>query len=140
MNGLFEESAPLSETWTTVAALAAVTSRIRFLVAVRPGFISAGLFAQMAATLDQISGGRLDINVVPGGIQGDFERVGEKIDHHTRYARAEEFIESLRLLWESPLPTYRYPLKVRLIYLDERHLDENRPYAAARQRPAHKIP
>ena len=105
VNGLFEESAPLSETWTTVAALAAVTSRIRFLVAVRPGFISAGLFAQMAATLDQISGGRLDINVVPGGIQGDFERVGEKIDHHTRYARAEEFIESLRLLWESPLPT-----------------------------------
>jgi len=105
VNGLFEESAPLSETWTTVAALAAVTKRIRFLVAVRPGFISSGLFAQMAATLDQISGGRLDINVVPGGIQGDFERVGEKIDHHTRYARAEEFIESLRLLWERPLPT-----------------------------------
>ena len=65
-NGLFEESAPLVETWTTVSALAAVTKRARFLVAVRPGFISTGLFAQMAATLDQISGGRLDLNVVPG--------------------------------------------------------------------------
>src|SRR2546425_3466097 len=103
-NGLFEESAPLAETWTTVTALATVTSRIRFLVAVRPGFISAGLFAQMAATLDQISGGRLDLNVVPGGIQGDFERLGEQLDHDRRYERAEEFIAALRLLWRKPEP------------------------------------
>ncbi len=44
-NGLFEEREPLAETWTTVTALAAVTERIRFLVAVRPGFVSTGLFA-----------------------------------------------------------------------------------------------
>jgi alkanesulfonate monooxygenase len=103
-NGLFDEAAPLAETWTTVTALAAVTSRIRFLVAVRPGFISTGLFAQMAATLDQISGGRLDLNVVPGGIQGDFERFGEQSDHAHRYQRAEEFIDALRRLWASPAP------------------------------------
>ena len=48
-NGLFAEDAPLAETWTTATALAAVTKRIRFLIAVRPGFISLGLFAQMAA-------------------------------------------------------------------------------------------
>ena len=49
-NGLFESSAPLAETWTTATALAAVTDRIRLLIAVRPGFIAPGLFAQMAAT------------------------------------------------------------------------------------------
>ena len=103
-NGLFEETAPLAETWTTVTALAAVTSRIRFLIAVRPGFISPGLFAQMAATLDQISGGRIDLNVVPGGIQGDFERFGETSDHANRYGRAEEFIAALRALWQKPDP------------------------------------
>ncbi len=103
-NGLFEEKAPLAETWTTVTALAAVTSRIRFLVAVRPGFISPGLFAQMAATLDQISGGRIDLNVVPGGIQGDFERFGETSDHDNRYERAQEFIAALRALWQKPAP------------------------------------
>jgi alkanesulfonate monooxygenase len=103
-NGLFEEAAPLAETWTMVTALAAVTSRIRFLVAVRPGFISAGLFAQMAATLDQISGGRLDLNVVPGGIQGDFERFGVQIEHDKRYEQAEEFIAALRALWAKPEP------------------------------------
>src|SRR5438093_11563783 len=103
-NGLFEESAPLAETWTMVTALAAVTSRIRFLVAVRPGFTSPGLFAQMAATLDQISGGRIDINVVPGGIQGDFERFGVAIDHDKRYEQAEESIAALHALWAKPEP------------------------------------
>ena len=103
-NGLFEETAPLAETWTTVTALAAVTGRIRFLIAVRPGFISTGLFGQMAATLDQISGGRIDLNVVPGGIQGDFERFGETSDQAHRYERAEEFIAALRTLWERPEP------------------------------------
>jgi len=87
-----------------VTALAAVTRRIRFLVAVRPGFISTGLFAQMAAALDQISGGRLDLNVVPGGIQGDFERLGVTMDHDKRYEQAEEFIAALRALWAKPEP------------------------------------
>lgn len=103
-NGLFEESAPLAETWTMATALAAVTRLTRFLVAVRPGFISTGLFAQMAATFDQVSGGRLDINIVPGGIQGDFERLGESSGHEHRYARAEEFMEVCRQLWRAPEP------------------------------------
>ena len=103
-NGLFDEGAPLAETWTTVTALGAVTDRIRFLVAVRPGFISTGLFAQMAATLDEITGGRLDINVVPGGIQGDYERMGDASSHGDRYARSEEFIGACRTLWRSPGP------------------------------------
>jgi alkanesulfonate monooxygenase len=105
-NGLFDEAAPLAETWTMVTALAAVTSRIRFLVAVRPGFIATGLFAKMAATLSDLSGGRIDLNVVPGGIQGDFERFGEVSDHDTRYERAEEFIEALRVLWATPQPVH----------------------------------
>ena len=113
-NGLFDENAPLAETWTAVTALAAVTKRVRFLVAVRPGFISTGLFAQMAATLDQISGGRLDINVVPGGIQGDFERLGEHSDHGSRYERAEEFIAACRKLWEAPEPVNFEGRHVRL--------------------------
>ena len=103
-NGLFAEDAPLAETWTTAAALAAVTGRIRFLIAVRPGFIALGLFAQMAAALHQISRGRIDINIVPGGIQNDFERVGEESSHETRYERAEEFIAACRKLWTQPGP------------------------------------
>lgn len=101
-NGSFEETSPLAETWTTVSALTSVTSKIRFLVAIRPGFISTGLFAQMASTLENIGKGRLDINVVPGGIQGDFERFGEESSHEFRYSRASEFIDACKKLWESP--------------------------------------
>ena len=57
-----------------VTALAAQSRKIRFLIAVRPGFVNPGLFAQMAATLSQITGGRVDLNVVPGGIKGEFEK------------------------------------------------------------------
>jgi alkanesulfonate monooxygenase len=46
----------------------------------------------------------VDINIVPGGIQNDFERVGEESTHETRYERAEEFIAACRKLWTEPGP------------------------------------
>ena len=103
-NGLFLEESPLAETWTTATALAAVTQKIRFLIAVRPGFIPVGLFAQMAGALHQISNGRIDINIVPGGIQNDFERLGQYIDHDVRYERAVEFIQACQTLWNEDGP------------------------------------
>ena len=103
-NGSFEHSAPLAETWTTASALCAVSSRIRLLIAVRPGITRAGLFAQQAATLHEISGGRIDINIVPGGIQGDNERLGIGGSHADRYAQADEFIEACTRLWRSGGP------------------------------------
>ncbi|MBS57235.1 MAG: alkanesulfonate monooxygenase [Chloroflexi bacterium] len=103
-NGMFEENSPLAETWTTATALMAITQKIRFLIAVRPGYISTGLFAQMAAAFDNISDSRLDINLVPGGIQGDVDRFGESLDHSGRYDRAEEFLMACRKMWTSSGP------------------------------------
>ena len=107
VNGLFDEGAPLAETWTMATALVAVTRRIRFLIAIRPGFIAAGLLAKMIATLDQISHGRVDINIVPGGIGGDFERLGVEIDHAGRYEQAEELMRVCRTLWTNTLVDFR---------------------------------
>jgi len=117
-NGLFDQEAPLAETWTMVTALAATSRRVRFLIAVRPGFVNPGLFAQMAATLSQITGGRIDLNVVPGGIKGEFEKMGENIDHDTRYERAGEFIAAIRKLWEAPGPV---TFEGRFVKLDGVH-------------------
>jgi alkanesulfonate monooxygenase len=100
-NGLFDQQAPLAETWTTAAALVTAATRIRLLIAVRPGFISTPLFAQMAATLDHLSDHRIDLNVVPGGIQGEFERFGVDLPHDDRYRLAEEFIDACRQLWDA---------------------------------------
>ncbi len=106
VNGSFEEGAALAETWTTVSATAPLTSRLRFLIAVRPGLIATGLFAKMAATLDQITRGRIDINVVPGGIEGDLERLGESSGHDQRYERAAEFIQACQALWQGAPVTF----------------------------------
>ena len=103
-NGSFEHSAPLAETWTTASALCAVSSKIRLLIAVRPGVTPVGLFAQQAATLHEISDGRVDINIVPGGIQGDNERLGIGGSHADRYAQADDFIEACARLWASGGP------------------------------------
>src|SRR5881392_3405411 len=53
--------------WVVASTLAAVTSRLRFLVAVRPGLMAPTLAARMAATFDRLSGGRLLVNLVTGG-------------------------------------------------------------------------
>ncbi|WP_246694559.1 LLM class flavin-dependent oxidoreductase, partial [Mesorhizobium sp. M2E.F.Ca.ET.209.01.1.1] len=55
------------DSWVIASALAPLTKRLRFLVAVRPGLQSPTLAARMTATLDRISNGRLLINVVTGG-------------------------------------------------------------------------
>jgi FMNH2-dependent dimethyl sulfone monooxygenase len=58
---------PALDAWSTAAALAAVTSSLELMVAVRPNFHQPALFAKQAANIDNISGGRLALNVFPPG-------------------------------------------------------------------------
>src|SRR4051795_302654 len=55
------------DAWLTTAALTRETTRLKFLVAFRPGLSSPTLAAQMAATYQRLSRGRLMLNVVTGG-------------------------------------------------------------------------
>ena len=75
------------------------TDRVRVILAHRPGFVNAGVFAMIAAQLDRASGGRLALNIVTAGAAGDMEQFGDELDHDTRYARAEEFVDAVQLLW-----------------------------------------
>ncbi|MEV8517316.1 LLM class flavin-dependent oxidoreductase [Dactylosporangium sp. NPDC051484] len=84
------------DAWITTAALAGVTTRLKFLVAFRPGLISPTLAAHQAATFQRISGGRLLLNVVTGGDSAEQRRFGDHLDHDQRYARTEEFLTVLR--------------------------------------------
>ena len=52
--------------------------------------------------------------VVPGGIRGDFERLGVTMDHDKRYEQAEEFIAALRALWATPEPVVFEGSTIRL--------------------------
>ncbi|WP_026431151.1 FMNH2-dependent alkanesulfonate monooxygenase [Paracidovorax oryzae] len=82
--------------WVVASALAPVTQRLKFLVAVRPGLHQPALAARMAATFDRLSGGRLLINLVTGGDRTELEGDGVFLDHAQRYAQSEEFIRIWR--------------------------------------------
>ncbi|MEW2355611.1 LLM class flavin-dependent oxidoreductase [Spirillospora sp. NPDC029432] len=87
------------DAWLVTAALLRETSRLKFLVAFRPGFVSPTLAAQMAATYQRISGGRLLLNVVTGGESAEQRRFGDHLAHADRYARTGEFLEVVRGAW-----------------------------------------
>ncbi|HEX9337350.1 MAG TPA: LLM class flavin-dependent oxidoreductase [Pseudonocardiaceae bacterium] len=87
------------DAWLVTAALLRETSRLKFLVAFRPGVISPTLAAQMAASYQRISGGRLLLNVVTGGDAVEQRRFGDYHDHDQRYARTDEFLAIVRGIW-----------------------------------------
>jgi alkanesulfonate monooxygenase len=82
--------------WVVAASLLPVTTRLKFLVAVRPGLHQPALAARMAATFDRLSGGRLLINLVTGGDKAELEGDGVYLDHATRYEQSAEFIRIWR--------------------------------------------
>src|ERR1700712_1747685 len=86
--------------WVITAGLTQVTERFEFLVAFRPGLASPTLAAQMAATFQRISGGRLLLNVVTGGDDAEQRRFGDRLSKEQRYERCGEYLEILRALWE----------------------------------------
>ncbi len=86
------------DAWLVAASLLPVTQRMKFLVAVRPGLISPALAAQMTATFDRLSNGRLLINVVTGGDPVELAGEGVHYDHDTRYAVTDEFLTVWRQL------------------------------------------
>jgi alkanesulfonate monooxygenase len=87
------------DAWLTTAALISQTKRLKFLVAFRPGFVAPTLAAQMAATYQRISGGRLLLNVVTGGEDTEQRRFGDYLSHDERYARTGEFLDIVRGAW-----------------------------------------
>ncbi|MFI5761091.1 LLM class flavin-dependent oxidoreductase [Streptomyces sp. NPDC051563] len=88
------------DAWLTTAMVAQHTERLKFLVAFRPGFVSPTLAAQMAATFQRQTGGRLLLNVVTGGESHEQRAYGDFLDKDARYRRTGEFLEIVRALWE----------------------------------------
>lgn len=87
------------DAWLTTMALAQRTERLKFLVAFRPGVTSPTLAAQMAATYQFHTGGRLLLNVVTGGDNAEQNAYGDWLDKEGRYERCAEFLEIVRGLW-----------------------------------------
>jgi alkanesulfonate monooxygenase len=87
------------DAWLSTAMLCQRTERLKFLVAFRPGFYSPTLAAQMGATFQRHSGGRLLVNVVTGGERAEQRAYGDFLEKEARYARTGEFLSIVRDLW-----------------------------------------
>jgi len=104
---------PWPDPLVAIAAMAAVTERLRFFtnILVLP-MRSPLLVAKSVATASAISGGRVDLGVGVGWMKEEFELLGQ--DFHTRGKRTDEMIEILRKLWRGEMVShegdhYRFP-------------------------------
>lgn len=85
------------DSWTTLSALAASTERVRLgpLVACA-AFHPPGILARMAASIDEVSGGRFVLGIGAGWNRAEFDAFG--VDHSERASRFEEAFEVIRRL------------------------------------------
>ncbi len=95
----------MHESWTLLSAVAAVTNRVTLapLVLCAP-FRNPGLLASMAATLDEVSGGRLLLGVGAGWHDPEFEAFGYPPDH--KVGRFDEWIQIVVDLLEGETVTF----------------------------------
>lgn len=103
LNDIKGRSAPALDAWSTAASLAAVTTTLEIMVAVRPTFHEPALLAKQAANIDHISGGRLSLNVVSSWWADEARQYGVRFDEHDdRYARTAEWLAVVNGLWREP--------------------------------------
>ncbi len=113
-----QQFGPLYEGWTLLAALAAATSRIRLGVAATClPYRHPAVLAKSAATVDHISGGRLELGMGSGWWRPEFDRFGYEFPSPAeRVRRFRETVATLPELFAvlSPPPVQRpYPPLVR---------------------------
>ncbi|HEX6032582.1 MAG TPA: LLM class flavin-dependent oxidoreductase [Tepidiformaceae bacterium] len=92
------------EAWVACSMISARTERLKMLVAARPGYIQPATMAKMVTTFDQLSGGRICVNLIAG--PGGEEEAAEGLfyDHDDRYAVMDETVSIMKRLWTEVEP------------------------------------
>jgi len=90
------------ESFTLMAGLAAVTSRIQLFATAATLTMPPAIVARMASTIDSISGGRFGVNLVTGWQRPEYSQMGLWPGDQffgTRYQYLSEYVQVLRDLW-----------------------------------------
>jgi alkanesulfonate monooxygenase SsuD/methylene tetrahydromethanopterin reductase-like flavin-dependent oxidoreductase (luciferase family) len=100
---------PCFETLTTLAAMAVLTSKARIGVLVNGVlYRSPAVLAKAAAQVDEMSGGRLDFSLGAAWAEREFKAYGLDFPPMAeRYARLDEALRLVKLLWAQDRTTYR---------------------------------
>ncbi|WP_329067446.1 LLM class flavin-dependent oxidoreductase [Amycolatopsis sp. NBC_01480] len=117
------------ETWTSAAALAALTERIEIIAAIKPYLVHPVVLAKQALQIEQISGGRFGLNLVNAWFKPELQRAGIPFaEHDERYAYGREWITVVRGL----LNGERVSFQGKYFQVEDYQL---RPIDATRTRP-----
>lgn len=92
------------EAWITSAMMVAKSTTIKMLVAVRPGYINPVLLAKMISTYDQLSEGRLCINLIAGIDDEESAADGITYNKEERYELMDEIMTIMKALWTDEDP------------------------------------
>lgn len=108
-NGATEHWNHTLEPVTMMTGVAAVTERIRIIASMVPLTLHPVVAAKMAATIDDLSGGRFGINVVTGTFFDEYQQMGLLPDGYdrTRYDYAQEWVDVLNMLWTQDRVTFK---------------------------------
>jgi probable F420-dependent oxidoreductase len=102
----FDGASPFPEPWTTIAAMAAVTTRLRFATMVYILPLRHPLeVAKAVGTAALLSGGRVALGVGAGWIREEFDVLG--VDFATRGARMDEMMDVMRAVWSGEMVGHR---------------------------------
>ena len=111
LNDIKGHRAPSLDAWTLAPAVAAVTSTLELMLAVRPNYHSPSLTAKAVSTLDSIAPGRLSLNVVSSWWKDEAAQYGAPFDvHDARYARTDEWLEVFNRLMVEDTVTHAGPM------------------------------
>jgi len=100
---------PCMDGWTLLGALAAVTKRVRLgLMVGCNGYRHPAVLAKIATTVDQVSGGRLDMGLGAGWFEAEYNMYGIPFPSAAQRIRElDEACQVLKLLWTEELADFQ---------------------------------
>jgi len=111
LNDIKGHRAPSLDCWTLAPAVAAATSTLELMLAVRPNYHAPALTAKALSTLDVIAPGRTSLNVVSSWWKDEAAQYGAPFDvHDARYARTQEWLDVISRLLREETVTHSGPL------------------------------
>jgi len=111
LNDIKGHRAPSLDCWTLAPAVAAATSALELMLAVRPNYHAPALTAKALSTLDVIAPGRISLNVVSSWWRDEAAQYGAPFDvHDARYARTQEWLDVVGRLLREDVVSHAGPL------------------------------
>ena len=120
---------PLLESWTTLSALSTLTSRIKLgTMVLCNSFRSPALLAKMAATLDNVSKGRVELGIGAGWKEDEYLGYGYEFPSSaTRISQLKEALIIIDKLWtESPATYEGKQFRIHQAYCEPRPIQKPR--------------